>query len=74
MYDLTDTKYSILDTANTLYTTTNIFSAAHDDFIGLKLIYAPPRSSNNTQLELYLQQGRVLKVARQQLVHNSYTS
>lgn len=63
MYDLSDTTYSILDTANAMYTTANIFGAAHDDFIGLKLIYAPPRSSNNSQLELYMQQGLMLKVA-----------
>lgn len=62
LYDLSDTRYSLLDTASMLFATANIFAEAHNDFIGLKLIYSPPRSSNNSQLELYLQQGRLLKV------------
>lgn len=64
LYDLSDTKYSLLDTASMLFATANIFGEAHNDFIGLRLIYSPPRSSNNSQLELYLQQGRLLKVPR----------
>lgn len=64
LYDLSDTKYSLLDTASMLFATSNIFGEAHNDFIGLRLIYSPPRSSNNSQLELYLQQGRLLKVPR----------
>ncbi|XP_001983859.2 adenosine deaminase 2 [Drosophila grimshawi] len=61
MYDLSGTNYTIWDTANSLITITNIFRSTHDDFIGIKLIYAPVRDYNDSSMQDYLQIARFLK-------------
>lgn len=62
MYDLVGTNYTIADTANSIVSTTNIFRSIHDDFIGIKLIYAPLRDYNDSKMDTYISNARFLKV------------
>lgn len=62
MYDLVGSNYTIADTVNTIITTTNIFRSEHEDFIGMKLIYAPLRDHNDSILDTYIANARFLKV------------
>lgn len=62
MYDLIGTNYTIWDTAYSLVTATNIFRSTHDDFIGIKLIYAPVRDYNDSTMDTYIENARLLKV------------
>ncbi|EDW69145.1 adenosine deaminase 2 [Drosophila virilis] len=61
MYDLIGTNYTIWDTAYSLVTATNIFRSTHDDFIGIKLIYAPVRDYNDSTMDTYIENARLLK-------------
>ncbi|TDG53072.1 hypothetical protein AWZ03_000615 [Drosophila navojoa] len=61
MYDLLGSNYTISDTVNTIITTTNIFRSEHEDFIGMKLIYAPLRDHNDSNLDTYIANARFLK-------------
>jgi len=42
----------------------NIFKKTYKDFIGIKLIYAPSRDFNDSRMEEYLANARLLKVVR----------
>ncbi|KAM8708986.1 hypothetical protein ACLKA7_015884 [Drosophila subpalustris] len=61
LYDLDDTNYTIWDTAYAFLVTTNIFRSSHEDFIGLKLIYAPERDNDDAKLRSYISNARFLK-------------
>ncbi|KAH8371702.1 hypothetical protein KR093_008553, partial [Drosophila rubida] len=61
LYDLDGTNYTVWDTVYAYYTIANVFRSSHEDFIGLKLIYAPRRHSNQHQLKQYLDTARFLK-------------
>ncbi|XP_017844202.2 adenosine deaminase 2 [Drosophila busckii] len=61
LYDLEGSNFTILDTAFSVVTATNIFRSSHTDFIGMKLIYAPVRQYNDSKLNIYLRNAQILK-------------
>ncbi|XP_030385306.1 adenosine deaminase 2 [Scaptodrosophila lebanonensis] len=61
MYDLKGTNYTILDTAQSLVTTANIFRYSYSDFVGIKLIYAPIRDYKDSRMDTYIENARLLK-------------
>ncbi|KAH8303631.1 hypothetical protein KR018_009178 [Drosophila ironensis] len=61
MYDLEGTEYTILDSVGILVMILRMFQSTHTDFIGLKLIYAPSRDFNDSRLDAYLENARLIK-------------
>lgn len=61
LYDLNGTVYPQLETAAVYKKITERFMAEHPDFFGAKLIYAPNRRVNLTQLDRYLTTLKALK-------------
>ncbi|XP_060651830.1 adenosine deaminase 2 [Drosophila nasuta] len=61
LYDLDDTNYTIWDTVSAYYVASKLFRTNHEDFFGLKLIYAPARHSSQSQLKSYLDNARFLQ-------------
>jgi len=64
MYDLDGNNSTILETAESIVSVSNIFKKTYKDFIGIKLIYAPSRDFNDSRMEEYLANARLLKVVR----------
>ncbi|XP_015610399.1 adenosine deaminase 2 [Cephus cinctus] len=60
LYELNGTEYGPLETIRAYKEIADRFIADHPDFIGLKVIYAPPRFVNLTRFDEY---GRILKEA-----------
>ncbi|KAH8259373.1 hypothetical protein KR026_003117, partial [Drosophila bipectinata] len=61
LYDLEGSNYTILDTASAMVSAVKIFKSVYRDFIGIKLIYAPSRDFNDTRINQYLENARILK-------------
>lgn len=64
MYDLDGNNFTILETAEALVSVSNIFKNSFKDFIGIKLIYAPSRNLNDSRMDEYLENARLLKVVK----------
>eukprot|EP00099_Drosophila_melanogaster_P016063 NP_525020.2 adenosine deaminase-related growth factor A2, isoform A [Drosophila melanogaster] len=62
MYDLDGNNFTILETAEALVSVSNIFKNSFKDFIGIKLIYAPSRNLNDSRMDEYLENARLLKL------------
>lgn len=62
MYDLEGTNFTILDTASSMINAVRVFQNTRRDFIGVKLIYAPSRDYNDSRIDQYLENARLLKV------------
>ncbi|XP_017003537.2 adenosine deaminase 2 [Drosophila takahashii] len=60
MYDLDGNNSTILETAESIVSVSNIFKNTYKDFIGIKLIYSPSRDFND--MEDYLANARLLKL------------
>ncbi|XP_015176244.1 PREDICTED: adenosine deaminase CECR1-like [Polistes dominula] len=61
LYDLNGTVYSQLETVEVYKKITERFVSEHPDFIGAKLIYAPYRGINVTELDEYLKTLKTIK-------------
>ncbi|XP_050353355.1 adenosine deaminase 2-A-like [Nymphalis io] len=61
LYELDGTLYAPLITAKTYRKTIEKFKKDHPDFIGAKLIYAPSRSVNRSQMDEYLRLAKAIK-------------
>ncbi|BFF99497.1 adenosine deaminase 2 [Drosophila madeirensis] len=61
LYDLKGTNFTILDTVNSIVTITKLFRSTYPDFIGVKLIYTPARDSNDSHMDQYVENARLLK-------------
>lgn len=62
MYDLEGNNYTILDSARAMETVSKLFQSTYLDFIGFKLIYAPSRDFNDSRMDSYVANARLLKV------------
>ncbi|XP_022227114.2 adenosine deaminase 2 [Drosophila obscura] len=61
LYDLKGTNFTILDTVNAIVTITRLFKSTYGSFIGVKLIYAPARDRNDSHMDQYVANARLLK-------------
>ncbi|KAI4504474.1 hypothetical protein M0802_000024 [Mischocyttarus mexicanus] len=61
LYDLNGTVYPPLETAAVYKKISERFVAEHPNFVGIKLIYAPFRKVNSTQLDAYLKTLKSIK-------------
>lgn len=61
LYDLEGTNFTILDTASSMINAVRVFQNTRRDFIGVKLIYAPSRDYNDSRIDQYLENARLLK-------------
>ncbi|KAJ8688310.1 hypothetical protein QAD02_024105 [Eretmocerus hayati] len=63
LYELDGTQYGPLDLARIYKRVSDKFVEKHPDFIGVKLIYAPLRQCNSSELDEYVSHARELKQA-----------
>ncbi|XP_016982064.1 adenosine deaminase 2 [Drosophila rhopaloa] len=61
MYDLDGKNSTILETAEAIVSVSNNFKDTYKDFYGVKLIYAPSRDFNDSRMDEYLANARLLK-------------
>ncbi|XP_017059022.1 adenosine deaminase 2 [Drosophila ficusphila] len=61
MYDLDGNNFTILETAEAILSVSDIFKNTYRDFYGIKLIYAPSRDFNDSRMNEYLANARMLK-------------
>ncbi|XP_017072135.2 adenosine deaminase 2 [Drosophila eugracilis] len=62
MYDLEGENFTIFETADAIVSVSNIFKSTFKDFIGIKLIYSPSRDVNDSRMDEYLINARLLKL------------
>ncbi|XP_052844154.1 adenosine deaminase 2 [Drosophila gunungcola] len=62
MYDLDGKNSTILETAEAIVSVSNIFKDSYKDFYGVKLIYTPSRDLNDSRMDDYLANARLLKL------------
>ncbi|XP_001353441.1 adenosine deaminase 2 [Drosophila pseudoobscura] len=61
LYDLNGTNFTILDTVSSIVTITKMFMSTYPDFIGIKIIYTPARDLNDSRMDQYVENARLLK-------------